>query len=363
MSVANDRIPHRAFAILLPAFMIETGVLRGPRVAIEAAGLWAWLSTLLAVGALALNVILLVTVMRRHGFPAYPDLLEELFGPVLGRTILALHGLAIVLRLARISRTSGELITLELLDQTPTWAVVLPGLVLVALLARQGVEPTARFAAILFPIYYPGIMLVLVLAHLRGDIAMLVDLTDFSATRVLRGAVELVPDVQGYTALLAFLPWAWRPERAGRPMLLGVGLVGALSVLLATSTASVLGPAARELTWPTLELIEAISAPNLLLERADVVFFSIWVLCILDLSALTLAAGSYMLASALGRHRNPRPAAFWVAGGAAVLALLPAGFLQLELVMANGFKVIPVAEHMLPGLLWAASLLRRGRQP
>lgn len=362
MSVANDRIPHRAFAILLPAFMIETGVLRAPGVAIEAAGLWAWLSSLLAFAALGVNVFLLVAVMRRHGFPAYPDLLEELFGRVLGRTVLVLHGLAIVLRLARVARTSSELITLELLPQTPAWAVVVPGFLFVAALARHGFEPVARFAAILFPVYYPVMLIILALAMLRGDVAMLVDLTNFSATRVLHGALVLVPELQGYTGLLAVLPWAWRPERVVRPMLMGVGLMGVLGLLLGISTIAVLGPAAQDLTWPTLELIEVASAPSLLLERADVLFFSIWILTILDLTALALAAGTYMLVSALGRDRDPRPGAFWAAGAAALLTLLPAGLLQLESVTGASFKLIPAVEHALPGLLWAASLLRRGRQ-
>ncbi|REJ34438.1 MAG: hypothetical protein DIU84_07805 [Bacillota bacterium] len=361
MPTANDRIPHRAFAVLVPTAMIQTGVLRGPMVGIEVAGTWSWLSTLLVVSVIFLNVYLLAAVVRRHGSPAYPDLLRELFGPVLGRVVLVLHGLAITLRLARVNRTSAELITLELLDRTPVWAVLVPGLIIAAALARQGFEPVARFSALLVPIYYTGIMVLLALAQLRGDPAMLVDLTEFSLGKVLLAAFRLFGEMQGYSLLLALLPWAWRPERVVGPLMLGVGLVGALSLLLATASASVLGTAAGTMTWPTLELVEAVGAPGLLVERVDAIFFIIWVLSIMDLSALTLVASGYMLTAAVSPDRNPQVAVPIVAAGAAVIALLPPGFLQLEEAIRSGVATVPFIELMLPGTLWLASLLRRGR--
>ena len=186
--------------------------------------------------------------------------------------MLIAYGFSLLLRQARISRVTTELISQELLFRTPQWAIFGAGLIVVALGSRSGFEPIARFAAVTFPFYYTLMLATFALALLRADLTLAFDPSGFSARAVFDGVLVTLANLQGYTLLFVFLPWSWRPDRTLGPVLAGAALVGTLAVILMAATVGVFGSAVPRLTWPTLDLVEVAGVPGLLMERVEAHF-------------------------------------------------------------------------------------------
>lgn len=356
--VANDRIPHRAFIVLVPAMILEAGILILPGRLIAEAGTWGWLAMAITGAFVGLNITIIYWLLRRHNFPPVPQLLESLIGHWPARAVLVFVGVTLLLRAARIGRLSGELITQELLLRTPQWAVMVPGLLVVAYLTWHGFEPIARFVAITFPFYYGATMIMLLLVMLRADVGPLIVPADWSTPGMTRAVLLGIADVQGYGILFITLPWAWQVSRALPAVLGGWLLVYALGMLLLISSVAALGTSAAVSAWSTLDVIDLISVPGLFVERMESIFFMVWLFIIVTASILTVFAAAYLLAQAFTWQPRFRLFLPMVVLFVLILGLLPPTLSSVD-TAAQQLRILGWIEISLPALLLGISLVRR----
>lgn len=357
--VANDRIPHRSLLVLLPAMILEVGVLRLSGELIAQVGPWAWLSAVVIGSVAGLNIWIIYGLVRRHGFPEFPELLQSLLGPWGARGLLFVIGLAVLTRAARIVRISTELITQELLISTPLWAVLIFSLPVVVYISWHGFEPVARYVAITFPFYYGFIVLVLVLVLLRADLEPFIILADWSGQGFIRSLVIGIPEVQGYGMLFIVLPWVWRRDRAAQSVFGGWVVAFVLFMLLLISTIGALGVSAATVTWPTLDLADLISVPGLFIERMESVFFMVWLFLLSTALLLTVFGCSYVLSAAVTRKAsNYRVFVPIVVTLVVIAALLPPTLTWVDIITRE-LRLLGWLEIVLPPSLWLVSLVRR----
>lgn len=356
--VAQDRIPHRALLVLVPAMVFETGILRLPGNIIADAGYWGWLAALIISLLAALNMVLIFIVMRMNRFMELPRLMELLMGHWLARMALGFVGVAVLMRGARIARVSTELITQELLPHTPLWVVLVAGFPVLLYVVWHGVEVIARFIALVFPFYYAFFLLVFLLVFLRADPGPLLVLTDWNPEGIVRAVLTGIADFQGYGMILLILPWVWRAERSLPYILGGWVLLAFVSMLIIFGMITALGTSGATATWSTLELVDLVSFPGLFIERMESVFFMIWLFLAAITLMLTVFGAAYVLAIAFTGRPLFKPFVIIVAAVKSAIALMPPTLTVVDMA-SEQIRVLGWIDISLPLVLLMLTLIRR----
>ncbi|AXN38548.1 spore gernimation protein [Peribacillus butanolivorans] len=151
--VENFKISARQFAILVILFSIGTTILVIPGVMAQEAKQDAWIAAVIGTGIGLLLVALYIAVGRMFPTKTLVEINETLFGKWLGKAVSLTFILFTLYSTVQLLFYVGSFLTTQIMPDTPIEAIHILFACILIMGVRLGLEPLARSAELLFPIF------------------------------------------------------------------------------------------------------------------------------------------------------------------------------------------------------------------
>ena len=278
MLTDNDRISSWQMTVILVCVMNSTGLLKMPRTLGEQVGPDGWMSLIIGHALALVMILVMVWLGQRFAGSTFIEYSQQIIGRVPGWLVGLTAVVYWIVAAARIMRVFSDIVKLFVLPRTPVELIIITILLLSNYLARHGIEPLARMMEILF---YLVVGLILGLALLSIPTMDLTNLQPIFATSfrtILAGGLRTgARELEGIGVFLMLLPFMLRPERAATVGTIGMGINLALHLVIFTTTISVFGIHALDLTWPVALLAQYAVVPGALVEHMEILFILVWI--------------------------------------------------------------------------------------
>ncbi|WNB91035.1 endospore germination permease [Bacillus sp. NEB1478] len=271
-------ISIRQFTILVALYTVGTAILIIPSILAANAKQDVWLAGLIGLGIGLLLVLLNWSLSKRFHFINFAEIIEKVFGPVLGRIFSLIFFLSYVFILAVfVLRNIGDFMTTVMMVETPIEAIHLLFLIIVLYGVRLGLETFTRTTELFLP-WLVILFVVLFFTLLpKMQIINLLPILENGMKPVLRSSVSLI--VFPFLELILFLmiiPNVNQPEKTRGAYLLGTFLGGGILILISTLSILVMGvnETSRSI-YPTFDLSKTINIREFF-QRVEAFMALIW---------------------------------------------------------------------------------------
>ena len=297
----DDHLTERQFSAAAFTALLSPMMRLVPRGAAALAGKWAWLSVLPALPVLLLLALLMGSLRRAMGpGEGAAGLFLRVFGPVVGRVLLAVYGAALFCLAGFHLRSGAEQLAATVYPHSGPEPFLLVLLAL-ALLASLGPLRAAGRAAALFRGVLLTVLGAVFLLSLKNiEAKNLLPLDPTGSRGLFPGALPLLT-VGGTAALFSFLrgytPPSDRPVRALLAPLALFSLVAAALIL--TTVGSFGAKLTARLSYPFFTMIRDLSLSGSA-RRFEAAVITLWVFADFTLCTLLLRCGQEALRTLLG---------------------------------------------------------------
>jgi len=312
----EDRISRRQFVAMAFVGTLSPLIRRFPQILAAIAGRSAWLSAAFAVIPAAVILAAAHFLFRRH--PAgYREVLTDVLGAALGRTVIGLYALWFLFYAGFLLRSGAVRFLSTVYPGAAATPFILVAAALGTLAASGSLRAIAR-SAMLFRPLLAAVLIAAPLLSLRDlDFSLLVPVTSADLLPNGIAALETVNALSS-AACLAFL--GDRLEKPLRPRDYAPW-AGLLLVLLGAVTAACIGVFGAGLTaklrYPFFMLVRDISVLGSL-ERAEPVVIALWVFSDFVALSVLLRIAAENLRCSLGLSKPRRILPLCAAAAAAV---------------------------------------------
>lgn len=286
---------------------------------------------------------------------------QELLGGVLGRLVsFAYLGLFLFIAGTEL-RIYGEVLKGSFMIETPLVVLLGTMVLLAAMVVYAGLEPLARTADVIFPIFILMIIASFFFPLWHADWRNLQPVLHAGWPPVLFAAITPIAIAAQYVNLTMLVPSVEEPKKALNAALLSMAAASLVLVLFAALVVAVLGAdGGSQATFPVFKMIRSIRISDFL-ERVESLTILAWGIGLFTSLSLNLYAGSKGLAELLGIRDN-RPlilpmAVIWV-----VFALqgYQSIFEMKQFLLPVNFAPFVLITLLLPlALLWAAYFIKK----
>ncbi|TDA68561.1 MAG: hypothetical protein D9V47_07295 [Clostridia bacterium] len=357
--MVQDRIASIQLTLLVAMTAIGTHYLAMPGFVARAAGRDGWLSLLAGAAVAGLGVWAVASISRRFPDKTVVQYNPALFGRIpgvfLNIWLLAHFTLAAAFGL----RFFGDVLKLFLFDRTPLEVIMIAMLLTAAYAVRHGVNVLARLAEVFFPVVIPFWGITMFFLQMQVDYANLLPVMDQGLKPVARGIFPGYMVFQGYGLMLFITPLLQDSSQAMRAALGGIAIT--LFIYLVTFTGAVGIFGAQHLTlliYPVVDLVRALTLPEMIIERQEILLLSVWIL----VSFLALAVAFYLVsfgASQVLGLKEFSPMVYLVLPLVYLAAILPpnaAQVIALSRMLGGSFVLLSAIYILRAGLLglWPA---------
>lgn len=326
-------------AIILISTIIGVGVLALSLFAVRAADSGAPLVTLLGF-LVGLSGLWLLTKLGMR-FPE--QTIIEYSKVLIGKWTAGVFSVLIIAFLALLTalaaREFGEVVVTSVLMKTPLEVTVIVMLLLAAVSSRADITTFTYFHHFYFPVIVFPLILIVVLSLKNAHLVNLLPLwgNEPSGSGMSGGILTMAALFQGSFVMTIVIPAMRRPEKAMIAGYVGMGISGALYVLIVIATVGVFGAEEiKKLVWPTLELAKTTSLPANILERLDGAFLAVWVTAVFTTLLSTYYLAIYFCSQLL-RLKDHKMFAFFLVPFIYVIAMFPQNLLQMyEIIQVVG---------------------------
>ncbi|MCY9662186.1 endospore germination permease [Paenibacillus chondroitinus] len=346
-------------AIILISTIIGVGVLALSLFAVRAADSGAPLVTFLGLMLGIAGLWLLTKLGMRFPDQTIIDYSKVLIGKWTAGVFSVLIIVFFALITALAAREFGEVVVTSVLMKTPLEVTVIVMLLLAAVSSRADITTFTYFHHFYFPvIVFPGLLIV-VLSLKNAHLVNLLPIWGNEPSGMSAGILTMAALFQGSFVMTIVIPAMRRPEKAMIAGYVGMGISGALYVLIVIATVGVFGSEEiKKLVWPTLELAKTTSLPANILERLDGAFLAVWVTAV-----FTTLLSSYYLAiyfiSQLLRLKDHKMFTFFLVPFIYVMAMFPQNLLQMyEIIQVVGRWGLFITV-VYPLVLYIVALIRK----
>lgn len=236
-------------------------------------------SFVLFVGAIVLT--LLSTAMLTYSFRhseciSFPNLLQENFGGILSRIILAAIAVYFVDEICSIAVKQTQMTGLFLLEKTPSQVILAVTLVTSAFIIYSGIRQISRTAELLFFVIMLPLTFILILALCSlnyGELIPLFKPGGFSATQLTNSVLPF-----SGIAAIAYFAGYYDKSKITRSLLCGVSTLSLYSIIILMSCVGVFSVGGtKHLSFPLAELSRIVSLGNMsVTERFDILYMIIY---------------------------------------------------------------------------------------
>lgn len=356
----DDKITSIQVGVFIFNTILGVGILTLPASLAKEVKSDAWL---VAIVSGILNIIFIYFMCRigvKFGDLGFVGTLKKLFGGFLG-TILALPTFVYFLVFASIgTRIFAETTKLYLLQNTPLEFIILPLLILTIILARAGVEPTARFFEIVTPIVLIVIVFLALVALSDSDFSNIRPTLNEPPMKYLAGIKAGAFAYGGFEVLLILFPFIRKPKQAFKASSIALITITIVYTVIIAETLAKFGPEqTSSLIYPTMTMMQASAVPGGFLERLEGLLLAMWVVFVFTTQVAMMFSfsviGGDLLKQRQKRHIIPifLPALYLIAlAGESVVQLFKMS--DVLLTFLGAYTVI-----FLPLLMLIASMVRK----
>ncbi|MFJ8260306.1 endospore germination permease [Peribacillus asahii] len=302
--VKDIKISARQFAILVIFFSIGTTILVIPKSLAQEVKQDAWIAAVIGIGIGLLLVALYIAIGRMFPTMTLVEINETLLGKWLGKAVsltfifFSLYSTATLLFLV------GSFLTTQILPDTPLEAIQILFTCILIMGIRLGLEPLARSAELLFPIFV-FLFIVLVASIFLPPVQF-----KFENIQPVfeTGIKPMIHAVFIFTSifslplivlLMIFPVSVNQPEAAEKNFFIGILIGGICLLIIIALTILVLGvDSSTRQTYPSYAVARKINVGNFL-QRIEAIMAIMWIITIYFKSAFYFYASVIGLAQTL----------------------------------------------------------------
>lgn len=317
----------------------------------------AWISILIAGIFIQINIILFWLLHRRFPSLTIFEMLNEIVGKNIALFVKIAYIVYFITTSILLILVFGRMVNLWILPQTPLWIINLLLISVCVFCVKENLRVLARFNVVV-SIWL--VVLFLLISYVIKDINILYILPvgQSGFRTIMSGAREATFASLGYELLLVLFPYCLGKNSGKlKVALMGGGVVTIFYVYLTILTITYFGPSVMELIPEPILYIMKFHAFQII-ERTDLLFFSIWIISVGTSFMMYLYSLSNGLAN-LFKKTNHSTFAFY----AALLIFILTLFLSLnEEVFSSYRKFHSLASYLftlvIPFILLFVSIVR-----
>ncbi|MFC5405272.1 GerAB/ArcD/ProY family transporter [Cohnella soli] len=334
----KEIISPRQLAIL--TFMMTVGptILVAPALMASIVRQDGWIATICAICLQLLSVLLYAALGDRYPDHSIVEYIEIILGKWTGKAIALLYVLFCILTVGYIVRFFGDFMAVQVMPETPIFAVLVLFMVTVVVAVHLGLEVFARAAEVFFP-YICALFVVLVVFSIpKADLSSLQPVLESGIKPMFLASINFF-SLQETVILLALYPRVNQVGKSRNAMIMGVLAGGVVLILTTLMVLLVLGAdmTARNI-YPSYRLAQMISIGKFL-QRVEAILAIIWFMTIFFKVVICFYAAVTGLSKTIGL-REYKPFA------------LPLGVISVILAMVvydNSVKEADLIQNIWPG--------------
>lgn len=353
----NDRIGETEIVVLVTSNMVGVGIITLPAVLARTAGPDAWISVLLACGLGLVGAYAITRILCRFPGKGLVSILTSTGTRWFGRSVGLIFGVYFIVTASISIGAASEQFKLTLLPNTPVEVIIFSLLLVVAYVARGGLEPISRTLIILFPLLFvPFAIILLALkdSHASNFLPVLAQ----PPINIVKGAIIGTFSFLGFEGLLVWATAMQQPKRLTRAALKGIYLAGILYLLLVVVATALFSQAQLEaMMIPIKSIVDSIATPLVLIERVDAVVFAIWITFGFSSLLLQVFTASRFLQDVMGL-RSHTPLILPLLPIVFIISLIPKNTLTLEVMKTWTSPIGFFLAIVFPLIFWAWLVVR-----
>lgn len=327
------RESNRIALVAVPALVVSTvvgaGVLVLPSDLAQAVGPDSWIGIILGtiialIGALL--IILLAMQFPKESIAEYsPKLLGKFLGWLFNWALASLF----VVTTTLVLRIFADTVNVVLLRRTPLEVTMVYMLIACALIASKGLVPLSRVCQIAFYVYLVPLLLIPIIIP-EIDLQAFRPVLAEGTSSLIDGSLATIFSFIGFEIFLVITPEIKQQRKLYRSVAYGLGIVGLIYMFVAIVPIGVLTASqTAQLQYPFVEALKFLPVPVLLVERIELVIFTVWIFAAYTTISLFLYISSKHLASTL-RTKNFKLFIVPIGIAVIVLARIPQNIAEVE---------------------------------
>ena len=294
----NSKISSNQIKGLLITSILGVGVLSLPNNLAIIMGLDGWIPIILA-SILMVGMIFLIIKIFDY-FPGMDifEISKTTLGTIISKVYQILFLIYMVILLAYISRTLGEVIKAFLLENTPIEVIIFTFILVTSYISRCEIDVIGRMGYFIYPLILGFIIFLLLVTLPNTKFENLLPLFQSDIKTLPTGLLASVISFGGFEILLFAVPYAEDKDGVLKSSISAIGVVSIIYLAIFVMATSQFGiHQLQRLPWPTLSLVKEIDLPGLFLENLDGVVTAIWVLVVFGTLAATYFSSAKILAN------------------------------------------------------------------
>ncbi|GAB6137131.1 GerAB/ArcD/ProY family transporter [Halanaerobaculum tunisiense] len=278
----KGQVTERQFSAILINTVIGVGILFLPRIVVRFAQSGGLVSVVLATLFFLGNLLVIIKLGLRFPEDNIFEYLPQIVGNIVGKLIGGVLVLYWLLGISLGVRAFSELIVTAILPTTPLEVIMVSMFLLIAYLVRKDIQVIGRLNELYVLVLVIPLLLLVIVSLGQGRMVHLFPLIrGYDSINILKGSVSAYFSLLGFEIIAIFIPHITTKKSTWKYGLSGWLICSCLVIVTMLASLSVFGAfELKNLMWPTFELIKSTQFFDLLFERLEVAFITIWVVAI-----------------------------------------------------------------------------------
>lgn len=328
---ADRKISGKEIMIAVPSMLIGGGMLTLPHaLAKDTTGSDGWIPIVIG-GILAILVAWMVTKLATN-FPNQPFITyaSAIITKPVAIVLTCLFGVVGLLVTAFVTRNIANTAKEYLFDQTPVEVIALTFLLVVVYAVASSRIGLFRLNMLFFP-FVIFISLAIVFFSLQWfELDNLLPVFQTSPQEYIKGTTSVLRSYVGIGILLFYLAFVEQPKKATKNVVLGTCIPIVAYIVVFIACLGVFGHAGTaNLLNPTLELAKRAELPGAIFERAEIIFYVVWMMAIFNTATMAFDIAVLAVQSIFKKAKKVK-IIFVLSPLAYVICMIPQHYSQLE---------------------------------
>lgn len=356
----KDKISNSQLWMFIVLTVIGIGIFSLPRTAAEAAGPDGWLVVFMGGLICLVDFYIISRLIKRFPSDSLIEISTKTLGKVLTAPVIGIFWLYSIVLASGVLRIFGEVVKMTLLVRTPIEVILIFILIPSLILMRCGIEPIARFDAIIFPVIIITFIIIILLLSKGCDFSNILPFMRTDFRQILKGSYKTIFSYSGFEFVLLLTPFLKNPEKSFKAGIIAFSIIIVTYLLIVIFSFGQLGIAeSKHLIWPTLSAMNSVDIPASFIERLVGVAMTAWVL----LAYTSIVPFSYFAAliasRALGQS-DPKPLCSMVIPVIYFTAMIPGSIVEVYEYLDKLFVYLGTTSIIgIPVLLLIVSSIRK----
>lgn len=355
----DPKISHIQLRGLIVSTIIGVGVLSMQSTLAEEMGPDGWIAILIA----GILMIPLFAVYNKI-FKLYPD--KDFFE--IGKTslgfffniIMLVMVAYLVLVLAIVARTLGELIKIFLLQRTPLEAIIIVFIISTSYIATYEIDVIARAGYFIYPVIIIFAVIIVLISLPKANFSNVLPVFQNDIPSTIKGVYSVLFSFTGIEVSLFAIPFVENKSKVFKSGLIGIFIVTIIYFALYIMTLTHFSiEQISHINYPILMLIRQLDLPGFFLENLDGTVLGLWVIVVFGTMApIYFAAGKVL--SKLFRIKRHKYFIWILVPVIYFVSLIPENFIELNVDMARYFNIgATIVVVITPIIILIASSIRK----